>query len=102
MAGTGEGMLAGSEAFWFELFLGCVYLAYSSEALAGSYLGMGVPRIALRWEMEGWQLSLLIPGVNSAPAHGLGWCLKHLKGLTVGLCGAVQNGAALWLFVLRP
>lgn len=52
--------------------------------------------------MGGWQLDLLIPGVNSAPAQGLGWCLKHLKGLTVGLCGAVQNGAALWVFVLRP
>lgn len=84
MAGTGEGMLAGSEAFWFELFLGCVYLAHSSEALAGSYLGVEVPWIALSWEMEGWQLNLLIPGVNSAPAQGLRCCLKHLKGLTGG------------------
>lgn len=100
MAGTGEGMLAGSEAFWFELFLGCVYLVYSSEALAGSYLGMAVPWLS--WEMEGWQLNLLIPGVNSAPAQGLGWCLKHLKGLSVGLCGTVQNGAAPWVFALRP
>lgn len=50
MAGTGEGMLAGSEAFWFELFLGCVYLAHGSEALAGSYLGMEVP-----WTAWGWK-----------------------------------------------
>lgn len=53
--------------------------------------------------LEGWQLNLLIPGVNSAPAQGPGWWLKHLKGLTfVGLCGAVQNGAAPWVFVLGP
>lgn len=59
MAGMGEGMLAGSEAFGFELFLGCVCLAYSLEALAVSYLGMEVTQIALHWEMEGLQLNLL-------------------------------------------
>ena len=70
MAGTGEGMLAGSEAFWSELFLGCVYLAYSSEALAVSYLGMEVTQIALHWKMEGLQLNLLLPGDNFCTCTG--------------------------------
>lgn len=59
-----EGMLAGSDAFGFEFFLGCVYLAYSLEALAVSYQGMEGAQIAWHWKMEGLQISLLLPGVN--------------------------------------
>ena len=99
-------MLAGGEAFWFELFLGCVYLAYSVEALAVSYLGMEVTQIALHWKMEGLQLNLLLPGANFCTCTGprvvltLPEC-KHLKCLAVGLCRTVQNVAALRVFALR-
>lgn len=90
MAGTGEGMLAGSEAFWFELFLGCVYLAYSSEALAVSYLGMEVTEIALHWKMEGLQLNLLLPGSNFCTCTGLQMVFKTFKAFN---CGFVSNSS---------
>lgn len=86
MAGTGEGMLAGSEAFSFELFLGCVCLAYSSEALAGSYLGMEVTQIALHWEMEGLQLKLLLPRASFCTCTG-----EVFKTFKAFNCGVILN-----------
>lgn len=90
MAGTGEGMLAVSEAFWFELFLGCVYLAYSWEALAVSYLGMEVTEIALHWKMEGLQLNLLLPGANFCTCTGPQVVFKASK---VFNCGFKLNSS---------
>lgn len=88
MAGTGEGMLAGSEAFSFQLFLGCVYLAYSLEALAVSYLGMEVTQIALHWKMEGLQLNLLLPRANFCICTGPQVVFKTFK---VFNCGFMSN-----------
>lgn len=90
MAGTGEGMLAESEAFWFELFLGCVYLAYSLEALAVSYLPMEVAQIALHWKMEGLQLNLLLPGANFCTCTGPWVVFKAFK---VFKCGFKSNSS---------
>lgn len=90
MAGTGEGMLAGSEALWFELFLGCVYLAHSSEALAVSYLGMEVTQIALPWKMEGLQLKLLLPGAGPCTCAGPRVAFKAFK---VFNCGFKSNSS---------
>lgn len=59
----GEGMLAGSETLWFELFLGCVYLAHSSEALAVPIWEWKFHGWAERWEGGGsicWYLELIL------------------------------------------
>lgn len=90
MAGTGEGMLAGSEALWFELFLGCVYLVYSLEALAVSYLPVEVAQIALHWKMEGLQLNLLLPGANFCACTGPWVVFKAFK---VFNCGFKSNSS---------
>lgn len=90
MAGTGEGMLAESEAFWFELFLDCVYLAYSSEALAVSYLPMEAVQIALHRKTEGLQLGLLLPGANFCTCMGPGVVFKTFKAFN---CGFKSNSS---------
>lgn len=77
-------------SFWFELFLDCVYLAYSSEALAVSYLPMEVAQIAVHWKMEGLRLSLLLPGANFCTCTGPRVVFKAFK---VFNCGFKSNSS---------